>query len=39
MLTDYEDKEICRFLEYGFPLGIDYANPDLDLILVWRFKI
>jgi hypothetical protein len=33
MLTDYEDKEICRFLEYGFPLGIDYANPDLDLIL------
>ena len=33
MLTDYEDKEICRFLKYGFPLGIDYANPDLDLIL------
>ena len=36
MLTDYEDKEICRFLEYGFPLGIDYANPDLDLILKVR---
>ena len=33
MLTDYEDKEICRFLKYGFPLSIDYANPDLDLIL------
>ena len=33
MLTDYEDNEICIFLEYGFPLGIDYANPDLDLIL------
>ena len=33
MLTDYEDKEICRFLEYGFPLGFDYANTDLDLIL------
>jgi hypothetical protein len=36
MLTDYEDKEICRFLEYGFPLGIDYAYPDLDLILKVR---
>ena len=21
MLSDYEDKEVCEFLEYGFPIG------------------
>ena len=26
MLSNYEDKDICTFLEYGFPIG--YENSD-----------
>ena len=36
MLTDYEDKEICRFLEYGFPLGFDYGvKPIINFFKVF----
>ena len=26
-LVSYEDREICKFLKYGFPVG--YSKPDL----------
>ena len=40
LLTDYNDKRVCDFLEFGFPMGVspDFVLQSVDKKDLWKFR-